>query len=219
MPKPTFINLDSVKKKHITNAFLREFALKSFDEASLTDVVKQLGIAKGSIYQYFEGKLDLYLYLIAECSATKMSYFTELDRKNHTDYWSYFRSMYEYGYLFDKENPLQSHFLFNLVDNLNSPSIKHLYKDMLNQSIQAFETMVKAEIDSGMFRNDIPTTTMGFMLYKVGTSVQEQLVYTEVIKPKESIIDNTPVYHHKKHELMQTVDDYIQLVRPTFDKI
>jgi AcrR family transcriptional regulator len=219
MPKQTFINLKIIKKKQITDAFLREFSLKSFDEASLTDVVKQLGIAKGSVYQYFDGKLDLYLYLIAECSTIKMSYFTELNRENHSNYWDYFRSMYEHGYLFDKENPLQSHFLFNLLNNLNSPSIKHLYDDMLIQAIGAFETMVQTEIKKNQFRSDIPIATMAFMLYKVGISIQEQLIFTEVIKPKESITKNESVYYGKKTSLMQTVDDYIRLVRPSFDKI
>jgi AcrR family transcriptional regulator len=218
MPKKTFLNLDESKRKQITDAFLREFAVKSFDEASLTIVVKRLGIAKGSIYQYFEGKLDLFLYLIGECTSTKMKHLGSIARKDYPDFWLFFRALFEHGFQFDNENALQSHFLFNLTDNLNSPSIKHLYEEMLEQSVVGFEKMVKHEVALGLFREDVPIKIMGFMLYKIGVSIQENLMFSEVINPKKSIEKNMPVYQGKREELMQTVDDFIRLVKPSFDK-
>lgn len=218
MPKQTFLNLEENKRKLITDAFLREFAIKSYDEASLSDVVKQLGIAKGSVYQYFDGKLDLFMYLVGECNRTKMKYLGHMKREDYSDFWSFFRSLYENGFEFDKENALQSHFLFHLIDNLNSPTIKHLFDDMMKQSVSAFEAMVQHEVTLGLFRNDLPTPTMAFMMYKLGISIQEQLVFAKVIEPKKSIESNTPVYQGRKKELMSMVDDYIQLVKPSFDK-
>jgi AcrR family transcriptional regulator len=218
MPKQTFLNLKEAKRKQLTDAFLREFAIKTFDEASLTVVVKQLGIAKGSIYQYFEDKLDLFMYLIQECSSIKMQYIGTLKRENYPDFWDYFRALYVHGFQFDNEKPLQSHFLHNLVNNLNSPSVKVLYQDLLDQSILAFENMVKHEVELGLFRDDISTGTMGFVLYKMGVSIREQLEYSGLINPRESILNNTPVYQGKEDALMEVVDDYIQLIQPAFDR-
>lgn len=197
---------------------MSEFAIKSFDEASLTTVLKDLGIAKGSLYQYFDNKLDLFLYLINECNTTKMKYLGTIKRESHPDYWSFFRALYECGFRFDQENPLQSHFLFNLIENLNSPTIKHLYDDMLEQSVMAFEQMINHEISLGLFRDDIPTKTMAYMMYKSGSSIQEQLIFSKVINPKENIKEHQAVYQGKETELMQTVDDYIRLMKPSFDK-
>ncbi len=218
MPKTTFINLREPKKKQIIDAFLREFATRTFDEASLTVVVKQLGIAKGSVYQYFEDKLDLFMFLIQECSTVKMKYVNSIKRDDYPDYWAYFRVLYEKGFQFDNENPLQSHFLHNVANNLHSPTIKELFRDMMNQTVRAFEQMVKDEIKSGLFRDDVSVETMGFALYKVGLSIQEQLEFSGIINPKESIQNNTPVYQGKKQELLRVVDGYIRLVRPAFDK-
>ena len=218
MPKPTFLKLKADKKELLTNAFLQEFAIHTFDEASLTSVVKSLGIAKGSIYQYFEGKLDLFMYLIAECTATKIKYFVDLKRENCADFWVYFRLLYEEGVKFDLENPLQSHFLHNLVNSLNSPSIKHLYENLINQSIAGFEKMVEHEIELGLFRNDLPIKTMSFLLYKSGVAIQEQMQVLGNINLKESIKNNTPIYEGKVEILLQTVDDYIQLLSRAFDK-
>lgn len=218
MPKETFIKLKEEKKKQITDAFLREFAVKTYDEASISMVVKQLGIAKGSVYQYFNDKLDLFMYLVGESVAVKTRYTGSLKREDYADFWAYFSDLYEFGFQFDDENPLQSHFLHNLTQNLNSPSIKHLYNDLLSQVVIGFETMAKYEVQNGFFRSDIPIKTQGFFLYKLGVSIQEQLEVMGVINPKESIEKQQPVYFGKKDELMQVVVDYIKLARPAFTK-
>lgn len=218
MPKNTFHKLKKEKKQRIAEAFLREFAIKPFDEASLTEVVKQLGIAKGSMYQYFEDKLDLYTYLIAEAGAVKARYVMTVQRTDFPDFWHYFRELYVKGYQFDAENPLESHFLHGLLQNLHSPSVKPLFEQSLEQSVKAFEKMVLFEIEQGLFRNDLTVKTMGFMLYKLGASVQEQLEYMGIINPLESIGANEPVYKGKKEELLRIVDEYIAIGRMAFDK-
>ena len=60
---------------------------------------------------------------------------------------------------------------------------------------------------------------MGFMLYKIGISIQENLMFSKVIEPKKSIEKNQSVYKGKKATLMQTVDDYISLIKPSFDRM
>jgi AcrR family transcriptional regulator len=218
MPKDTFHNLKKDKKEKLTDAFLREFATHSFDEASITSVVKKLGIAKGSVYQYFDDKLDLFMYLINKCTEVKTKYIASIERKNFNDFWSFFRKLYECGYQFDAENPLESNFLHNLTQNLNSPTVKELYDELLEQAVNIFETMAEHEIKTGLFRNDIPVKTMGFMLYKTGVSIMEQLEFSGAINPKLSIKNNLPIYLNKKEVLMETVDNYIMLAKPAFNK-
>lgn len=218
MPKETFHNLTEEKKEIIINAFLREFAVHPYDKASLSSVVKDLGIAKGSIYQYFDDKLDLFTYLIEECSAVKMKYIGHLKRRDFVDFWTYFRALYENGVKFDLENPLESHFLHSLADNLNSPSVKEIYDEMLVQTISGFERMAKNEIESGYFRDDIPLKTIGFFLYKNSRAINEQMETTDEINPKESIEKEKPVYEGKVDELMKTVDLYITILKQALDK-
>ena len=64
MPKKTFENLDPAKRERFTAVCSREFAIKNYRSASVSAIVEELGIAKGSVYQYFENKKDLYTYLI-----------------------------------------------------------------------------------------------------------------------------------------------------------
>lgn len=64
MPKATFFNLSDEKRKLILDLAIEEFALHDFKNASISNLVARAEIAKGSFYQYFEDKRDLYLYLI-----------------------------------------------------------------------------------------------------------------------------------------------------------
>jgi AcrR family transcriptional regulator len=70
MPKQTFLNLPARKRKRLTSIAIEEFAANDYESASVSRIVARAGIAKGSVYQYFEDKRDLYLHLVAECSRT-----------------------------------------------------------------------------------------------------------------------------------------------------
>lgn len=64
MPKPTFLNLPDDKRARFLNLALDEFAAHDYAGASLSKLVARAGIAKGSVYQYFEDKADLFVYLV-----------------------------------------------------------------------------------------------------------------------------------------------------------
>lgn len=64
LPKQTFFNLPPEKRKLLTDLTLEEFAAHTYHAASLSHIVEQAGIAKGSMYQYFENKFDLYVYAL-----------------------------------------------------------------------------------------------------------------------------------------------------------
>ena len=42
---------------------LREFAENGFEKASTNEIVKKANISKGSLFNYFNSKKELYLYL------------------------------------------------------------------------------------------------------------------------------------------------------------
>lgn len=64
MPKQTFFNLPEDKRQAIIDIAIEEFANNDYKSASISRIVAETGIAKGSFYQYFEDKKELYLYLI-----------------------------------------------------------------------------------------------------------------------------------------------------------
>ncbi len=66
MPHKTFHNLPEGKRSRFLQAAYAEFARHGYEGASISRLVKHLGIAKGSVYQYFTDKRELYHYLAKE---------------------------------------------------------------------------------------------------------------------------------------------------------
>lgn len=66
MPTQTFNRLDPKKRHRFVEEACKEFSLNTYQGGSITNLVKTLGIAKGSVYQYFEDKDELYRFLLEE---------------------------------------------------------------------------------------------------------------------------------------------------------
>lgn len=67
MPTATFTHLPPAKRDAFLAAAIDEFADRDPESASVSRIVARLGIAKGSLYQYFADKQDLYAYLVEHC--------------------------------------------------------------------------------------------------------------------------------------------------------
>ena len=74
MPNQTFFNIPEEKRDKIVKIAIAEFASHDYDSASITKIVKQAKIAKGSFYQYFEDKKELYLYLVDLANQEKLAF-------------------------------------------------------------------------------------------------------------------------------------------------
>lgn len=73
MPKQTFFNLPEEKRNLILDLAIEEFAENDYPQASISKIVERAGIAKGSFYQYFDDKRDLFLFLLELAAQEKMA--------------------------------------------------------------------------------------------------------------------------------------------------
>ena len=60
---PTFANLPSEKRERVLDGAIEEFSRWGYEKASINRMVVRLGIAKGSIFQYFGSKKNLYFHI------------------------------------------------------------------------------------------------------------------------------------------------------------
>ena len=64
MAKSTFNNLDKRKKRKIFKSLKEYFEKEDLENISVSGIVKKLGIARGSFYQYFEDLEDCYFTVL-----------------------------------------------------------------------------------------------------------------------------------------------------------
>lgn len=74
MPTSTFLNLPDEKRKRVLDAAIKEFGQRSVDEGNLANIVKDAKISRGSFYQYFDSKDDLYTYIFDTLRSERSEY-------------------------------------------------------------------------------------------------------------------------------------------------
>jgi len=105
MPNKTWDNLPPDKRTLIYERSLKYFAKNEFKSVSITELVRELEIAKGSIYQYFENKEDLYQHLLESAIHKKIKLFSVLLNQPPMDTKSFIRSLCLLDYKFKIEFP------------------------------------------------------------------------------------------------------------------
>ena len=106
MPKQTFLNLPKEKRQSITNAAIDEFAEFGFEASSINRIVANSGISKGSFYQYFEDKMDVFKYLLDVLANEKTEYYKgKHPPSTNMDTFEYFRWMVKTGMEFNSSYP------------------------------------------------------------------------------------------------------------------
>lgn len=66
MPKQTFYKLPQEKQERILAAAKREFTQARYSDASINRIIREAGIPRGSFYQYFDDKEDIFLYFLRD---------------------------------------------------------------------------------------------------------------------------------------------------------
>ncbi|OQX93820.1 MAG: hypothetical protein B6I17_01120 [Tenericutes bacterium 4572_104] len=155
MPYKTFFNLSKEKKDRIIEAAIDEFAKNSYENAKLSNIIRQAKIPRGSIYQYFENKDDLYLYIIELIKDKKMEYLEKL-LKNEEDkpFLNLFKELYIAGINFAAENPKFIKIFTNLL-NLKGKMYNKIIKDSIVIATTYYINYIKNDQEKGRIRKDI----------------------------------------------------------------
>jgi AcrR family transcriptional regulator len=93
MPKQTFYKLADAKRKTFLREAYKEFSQHSFEGASITNLVKSLGIAKGSVYQYFEDKEELYNFLVTDADRQLEKLIDQACAYNGEDFFDWYTKL------------------------------------------------------------------------------------------------------------------------------
>lgn len=129
MPREAFNNLKPKKKKQIFQAAKSAFTLNAYEDVSISHIIKDVGISRGSFYLYFENKLDLYLYVLSY-NRNKLSKTFINDINEHKSLFDIFTDLFDelIDYL-SQEDPL---FLERTILNLNPQIVLYFVSGFKN---------------------------------------------------------------------------------------
>lgn len=107
-PKNTFVNLPEDKRSHIVSVMIREFALNGYRKASLNAIAKDAGVSKGSLYQYFRSKEEIFLYVFDQFTSLvkrSMAEQAEIAADGQESFWDSVKTVLLAGIRFIKVYP------------------------------------------------------------------------------------------------------------------
>jgi len=175
IPKTTFYNLPEEKQSKIIDCAVEEFSQRDFDNAKISNIVKNADIARGSIYQYFEDKMDLYLYVIEIIKKSKLSYLENL-MSNPMDmpFLDLFKEMYIAGLKFAIDNPRYIR-IFSYLMNSRNELYNNIFKKNLAIAYNLYIAMIDKDKRKGLIRADVDSEVFAKIVVDltVNVSVEE----------------------------------------------
>jgi AcrR family transcriptional regulator len=177
MPKETFFHLPKDKQERIMDAIMDEFGRHTYEHINISNIVRDSDIPRGSFYQYFVGKDDLFNHLNQEIQKLKYAYFGTL-----------FQIESELPFIDRLEQILTSSFGFAIkypkitkIGQKLSESDFYRMNPMAIKSIemanQTFEKWIIHDMDKGLIRQDINSLDLARIIVKL---INQPIYYNDL---------------------------------------
>lgn len=177
MPKPTFFNLPDDKRNLIISAAIDEFSKASYNTASINKICKESNIPKGSFYQYFTDKMDLYVYIMTIAIEEKVRFFstalTEFDTLSLLDQ---IRLLFIKGIEFAKNHPQYAALGEQFSKESDESAKLSVIKEGNKQSESLFIQMIDHAKSKGEIDNKVDTLALSMLLQSLNSAVNEYMI-------------------------------------------
>ncbi len=191
-----------------------EFASHSYNKASLSRVVARAGIAKGSMYQYFEDKKDLYLYLFDLAAREKMAYIENHKGEDNGDFYTVLECILHAGTQFSLEHPKLSRIISNIMEPSGELVLQEIFERSKNMSYQYILGMLTQAQEKGSVRMDIDITLAAHMLYSIlGTGLLEYLLDLLNVSMHELLSDPHVSKRLNQEQLRSIITNTVSFIR------
>lgn len=150
MPKELFFLIDAEKQRKIQNAAMQEFSSQMYESSSINQIIKQADISRGSFYQYFEDKDDLYFYMISiMVKDTAYRFLKEVVLNEPEDIFAVYQALFAYNLRLLSE-PIYQAFFRNLYLSMNyrlQQELKNIFGSIRSELMQG--KLLELERNSG----------------------------------------------------------------------
>jgi AcrR family transcriptional regulator len=212
MAKPTFLNLPEEKRTQIEDVATDEFARFSFGKASLSRIVSRLGIAKGSIYQYFDNKLDLYTWLLERAARKKIEYFGGASTPEPGKFFEWYEHALFGGLKFGMENPRLVHLWLGWFHS-DEPQLKPVVRRVRRERLDCAESIFKDAQVHGEVRADLDPKTLAILLTATQNSMLEVLQVMAGVDSPEELFEHHTLEQFSDDQLKKVVHELVEIFK------
>jgi AcrR family transcriptional regulator len=168
------------------NAAIEEFAEYGLENASTNRIVRNSSIAKGSFYQYFEDKQDVFMHMLEIIEVKEMEFFkNQHPPDQNMDVFHYFRWMVKKGMEFGLDHPrmIQAAWRVLLGEGLYYGKNLAGYRQKTTQALTMLITQAieRGEVDSSV------DVELAVMVMETWSNAITNYVLTEGMQQKDVV--------------------------------
>lgn len=164
-PRSTFDNLDPHKRGRVLEESLQEFAEHGYHQASVNRIVGRLGIAKGSLFQYFGSKEGLFRHLFARAlDEIKAPLKAIRDADSAESFPIRLRRVFVAGAAFARSHPLIWRVYRRMVTQDDFPLRPLLLSQVRDEALTYFRELVEGGQARGELRPDVDPQAAAFLI-------------------------------------------------------
>lgn len=157
MPKDLFFEINEEKKNRILEAAIKEFSNKKYAEASINQIIKESDISRGSFYQYFEDKDDLYFYIInTVVNETAYAFLKEFVASQPDNIFSVYEALFTYNLQLLSDKKYQAFFknMYLGMDYHLQQKLKEIFNSIREEMLEGKlnELKIKSGYDNLFFQ-------------------------------------------------------------------
>jgi len=192
MPKQTFFNLPEEKRNHILDTAINEFAGQGYKGSSISRIVAMAGIAKGSFYQYFENKDDLFCYIVTTMIADRklLVYEQEKHRLADLSLTGFLRLVFRRQVEEFQQNPRLLKIGIDLMQITGEPIYQRIMRQYQSSVNTYFLPFIRHEVEQGEIDPKINQQLLNFMLVSLGQYMVYRYSADEMPVINSSFIDD-----------------------------
>ncbi len=165
LPLRTFLNLPDSKKERIILSAVREFGEKGYLGASINIMVRDIGIAKGSIYQYFQDKSALFLYVFQDSMERVKAYLKHVRSNTEGQPVSErLKQTLMAGVRFIEENPLVYRLYVTILNDGSMPYRKELLAELRRHSLEFIVSLLDVAGKKDELKKDMDPAMAAFII-------------------------------------------------------
>jgi AcrR family transcriptional regulator len=215
MPKATFDQIAPEKRERILGEAARLFAERGFNSADMAELARRAGVAKGSIYNYFENKEDLYLHVCRDgLERSRQAVYAGLDAS-----WDIYRQVdhiFRRGARFARENPEYVTLYLNVSAAGMERFANRLSREVERPTADHLKRLIRREQQSGRVRADLDPRLGALLINSLYVLVLVSLVSRHFqIRLREYLeLEGDLSEQAVEDPLRQTIGMIHQLLRP-----
>jgi AcrR family transcriptional regulator len=162
--KETWWNLPEAKRQRVLEAAKDEFGQRGFSAGSLNVIARQADIAKGSLFQYFDDKMDLFTTTVeATADDIQHAILDGLDIDGDVQFFDLLRTIMDRWLDYFRDHPVERAVGFAAANEID-PDARAALRTVTNTHyVEAFAPLLKRAVDRGELVGD-PDELLAIMI-------------------------------------------------------